>query len=110
MFIYAFKGLSDGKPFSFLEVYLMNITCPYCYSENVSRETTQSSGGNSFSSMAGAGIGATISKSFPTPLSPLLGGLAGAVIGGLIDSFIQPPIQQQPVSYFYCHNCQRNFN
>ena len=88
----------------------MNITCPYCYSENVSRETTQSSGGNSFSSMAGAGIGATISKSFPTPLSPLLGGLAGAVIGGLIDSFIQPPIQQQPVSYFYCHNCQRNFN
>ena len=68
----------------------MNITCPYCYSENVSRETTQSSGGNSFSSMAGAGIGATISKSFPTPLSPLLGGLAGAVIGGLIDSFIQP--------------------
>jgi len=88
----------------------MNITCPYCYSENVSREITQSSGGNSFSSMAGAGIGATISKSFPTPLSPLLGGLAGAVIGGLIDSFIQPPIQQQPVSYFHCHNCQRNFN
>ena len=62
----------------------MNITCPYCYSENVSRETTQSSGGNSFSSMAGAGIGATISKSFPTPLSPLLGGLAGAVIGGFL--------------------------
>ena len=110
MFIYAFKGLSDGKSFSFLEVYLMNITCPYCYSENVSRETTQPSGGNSFSSVAGAGIGATISKSFPTPLSPLLGGLAGAVIGGLIDSFIQPPRQQQPVSYFHCHNCQRNFN
>jgi len=87
----------------------MNITCPYCYSENVSREITQSSGGNSFSSMAGAGIGATISKSLPTPLSPLLGGLAGAMIGGLIDSFIQPPKQQQPVAFFHCHSCQRNF-
>lgn len=56
----------------------MNITCPYCYSENVSRETTQPSGGNSFSSVAGAGIGATISKKLPyNSLSPLLGGLAG---------------------------------
>ena len=88
----------------------MNITCPYCYSANVSRATAQPSGNNSFSSMAGAGIGASLAKSLPTPFSPLLGGLAGAVIGGLIDSFIQPPRQQQPVSYFHCHNCQRNFN
>ncbi len=38
--------------------------------------------------MAGAGIGASIAKSLPTPFSPLLGGLAGAVVGGLIDSFV----------------------
>jgi hypothetical protein len=32
------------------------------------------------SSMAGAGIGASLAKSLPTPFSPLLGGLAGAVV------------------------------
>jgi len=45
----------------------MNITCPYCYSANVSRASAQPSGNNSFSSMAGAGIGASIAKSLPTP-------------------------------------------
>lgn len=87
----------------------MNITCPYCYSENVSRETAQSESSNRFSSMAGAGIGASLAKSFPSPFSPLLGGLAGAVIGGVIDSFMQQPKPQQSVAFFHCHNCQRNF-
>ncbi len=44
----------------------MNITCPYCYSENISRATTQQSSNNSLCSMAGAGIGASIAKSLPT--------------------------------------------
>ena len=57
------------------------LICPYYYSENVSRETEQSGSANNFSSMAGAGIGACLVKSFPTPFSPFLGGLAGAVIG-----------------------------
>ncbi len=60
--------------------------------------------------MAGAGIGASLAKSLPTPFSPLLGGLAGAVVGGLIDSFVQPSQPQQPMAYFHCNNCQRNFN
>lgn len=88
----------------------MNITCPYCYSENVSRATVQPSGNNSFTSMAVAGIGVSLAKSLPTPFSPLLGGLAGAVVGGLIDSFVQPSQPQQPTAYFHCNNCQRNFN
>ena len=87
----------------------MNITCPYCYSANVSRATAQPASNNSFSSMAGAGVGASLAKSFSTPFSPLLGGLAGAVVGGLIDSLVQPS-SPPPSSYFHCHNCQRNFN
>lgn len=87
----------------------MNITCSYCRSENIIRKTEESSTSNNFSSMAVAGIGASIAKSFPTPFSPILGGLAGAVIGGVIDSFIQPPKQQQPKNYFHCCRCQRNF-
>lgn len=87
----------------------MNITCPNCGSENISRESTQVSDNHSFSSMAGAGIGASLSKHLPTPFSPLLGGLAGAMIGGLISSFAQPSQPQQTVKYFYCHHCQHKF-
>ncbi|MCH4249250.1 MAG: hypothetical protein LKF82_15765 [Acinetobacter populi] len=91
----------------------MNINCPYCYSENVIRVMPQPSNNNSnLSSMTCAGIGATLSKSLPLPkaISPLLGGLAGAVVGGLIDSLIQPSkAPQQLVPYFHCHNCQCDF-
>jgi hypothetical protein len=56
----------------------MNITCPYCHSENVSRVIDQQSSNNrSMSSMTGAGIGASISKSLPLPISPWMGGIAG---------------------------------
>lgn len=112
MFIPTFKGLSDGKPFFILEVYLMNITCPYCHSENVSRVIDQqSSNQGSLSSMTCAGIGASISKSLPLPISPWMGGIAGAVVGGLLDSLIQPsrPVATS-VRYFHCHHCQRNFD
>ncbi|MFW1945185.1 hypothetical protein ACG93R_16960 [Acinetobacter guillouiae] len=87
----------------------MNITCPNCGSENISRGSTRVASNNNFSSMAGAGIGASLSKHLPTPLSPLLGGLAGAMVGGLIDSFVQPQRPQQTVNYFYCHHCQNKF-
>jgi hypothetical protein len=60
--------------------------------------------------MAGAGVGTMISKSLSTPMSPLLGGLVSAVIGGVIDSLTQP---SQPVvtasAYFHCNICQHNF-
>lgn len=88
----------------------MNITCPYCYSDNVSRIAASSNRTNTYGSMAGAGIGTMISKSLPTPMSPLLGGLVGVVVGGLIDSLTQP---SQPVaisnSYFHCNTCQHDF-
>lgn len=96
-----------------VEVYLMNITCPYCHSENLSRVVNnqqQGTSGNSLSSMTCAGLGATLSKSLAAPFSPLVGGIAGAVVGGLLDSIFQPaPQRQVPTSYFYCHDCQRNF-
>jgi hypothetical protein len=60
MFSFSLTFKNIGLPlvslFSFNEDYLMNITCPYCYSANVSRATSQPSGNNSFSSMAGAGL------------------------------------------------------
>ncbi len=59
--------------------------------------------------MAGAGVGTMISKSLPIPMSPLLGGLAGAVVGGLIDSLVQPSQPQQPTAYEPYRVCRRLF-
>ncbi|WP_171550804.1 hypothetical protein [Acinetobacter sp. Ac_5812] len=88
----------------------MNITCPYCYSDNVSRTTVPSKSTNTYGSMAGAGIGTMISKSLPTPMSPLLGGLVGVVVGGLIDSLTQPSQSvATPSPYFHCNICQHDF-
>ena len=90
----------------------MNITCPYCHSENVSRVIDQQPANQgSLSSMTCAGIGASISKKFADADLSVDGGIAGAVVGGLIDSFIQPsrPVAT-PVRYFHCHHCQRNFD
>lgn len=88
----------------------MNIQCPYCHSDNVNRVINQHTGNAPFSptGLAGAGIGATLAKGLSIPFSPIIGGLAGAVIGGVIDSVLQPQ-QQQPSSYFHCNHCQRDF-
>ena len=96
--------------FLFNEDDLMKISCPYCYSDNITPTTLPVKSTNTYGSMAGAGIGTMISKSLPTPMSPLLGGLVGAVVGGLIDSLTQlsEPVAT-PNSYFHCNICQHDF-
>jgi hypothetical protein len=86
----------------------MNITCPYCYSANVSRATS-ASGNNSFSSMAGAGLVQALPKVCLHHFT-IIGWISWAVVGGLIDSLVQPSQPQQPTAYFHCNNCQCNFN
>ena len=88
----------------------MKITCPYCYSDNVSRTKLPAKSTSTYGSMAGAGIGTMISKSLSTPMSPLLGGLVGAVVGGLIDSLTQPSQTDATAApYFHCSICQHDF-
>lgn len=104
------KAYQSISLFSFNEVYLMNITCPYCYSDNITRTTPPVKSINTYGSMAGTGIGTMISKSLPTPMSPLVGGLVGAVVGGLIDSLTQPSQPEVTATpYFHCNICQHNF-
>lgn len=93
---------------------MMRINCPYCYSDQVIQVVNQqaSSGSDSTSLAASASfatIGASISKSFPLPVSPLLGGIAGAVLGGLFSSVFDEPKKQIPIRYYHCHHCQQNF-
>ena len=61
----------------------MSLNCPYCFSDQVIQVVNQHVGGSDSTGLAAsasfATIGASISKSLPLPVSPLLGGLAGGV-------------------------------
>ena len=92
----------------------MNKNCPYCLSYQVVQVVNQqvSEGSDSSSLTASASfatIGVSISKSLPLPVSPLLGGLAGAVIGGLFSSVFDEPKKPVITSYYHCNTCQHNF-
>lgn len=93
---------------------MMRINCPYCYSDQVIQVVNQqaNSGSDSTTLAASASfatIGASISKSLPLPLSPFIGGIAGAVLGGLFSSVFDEPKKQIPMRYYHCHNCNQNF-
>ncbi len=107
------RGLPCGKPFFIFEVYLMSLTCPYCLSDQVIQVVNQQVNGTESSGLAAsasfATIGASISKSLPLPVSPLLGGLAGAVIGGLFSSVFEEPKKPVTMTYYRCNQCQQNF-
>ncbi|ELY3878637.1 TPA: hypothetical protein JIZ13_13970 [Acinetobacter nosocomialis] len=81
----------------------MNITCPNCHSEHVIRVVNPHSqtGNQSLASSASfATMGAALSKSLP--ISPLIGGIAGAVVGGIFNSLFD----RVPVTPSYCFQCQ----
>ena len=107
------QGLPIGKPLSFLEMYIMSLICPYCLSDQVIQVVNQQVNGTESSGLAAsaslATIGASISKSLPSPVSPLLGGLAGAVIGGLFSSVFDEPKKPITLAYYHCNHCQQNF-
>ena len=92
----------------------MSKTCPYCLSDQVVQVVNQQVGSGSDStafaaSASFATIGASISKSLPLPVPPLLGGIAGALIGGLVSSIFEEPKKISAVTYFHCNDCQQNF-
>ncbi|HCT5803788.1 hypothetical protein [Acinetobacter nosocomialis] len=87
----------------------MNITCPNCHSEHVIRVVNPHSqtGDQSLASSASfATMGAALSKSLP--ISPLIGGIAGAVVGGIFNSlFDRVPVT--PSCCFQCQSCGQLF-
>lgn len=102
-----------------MEILIMKIVCPYCHSENIQRvlhkHTQQASSSNTLGSSATfATIGATLTKSLAgqLPISPWMGGVAGALVGGLVSSIFEPPrtTETMPTSYFYCPECDQPFH
>lgn len=87
--------------------------CPYCHSLHTQliqthQLSTQSNTASivAFSPMALANIGMQLSKRLNLP--PMLGGLTGMVIGGVVLLFLnqQKPIQ---VLQYQCEQCQETF-
>lgn len=91
----------------------MNVNCPYCFSDQVIQVVNQqveSAESNGFAASASfATIGASVSKFLPVPFSPLISGVAGAVIGGLFSSIFDEPKKPMVVTYYHCNQCQQNF-
>ena len=90
-----------------------SVFCPYCHSSHTQliqshQLTTQTNSSSmvAFSPMALANIGMQVSKRLNLP--PMLGGLTGLVVGGIVLLFLnhQKPIQ---VLQYQCEQCQETF-
>ncbi|WP_151768957.1 hypothetical protein [Acinetobacter colistiniresistens] len=89
----------------------MSLSCPFCHSTNVILvEASTQQPNTTFSSLVtpttlGA-LGTTVAKSLNLP--PIIGGIAGTVLGGLFNSFTEQSIPSQ-ISLCFCHNCYQKF-
>lgn len=87
--------------------------CPYCHSshvlqlKNVQQESQLPSISlNSLSPMALATMGVQVSKRYN--IHPVLGGVAGLVIGGVVYLYTQYK-NSVATRYFICEQCQKYF-
>lgn len=89
----------------------MSLNCPFCQSTNIMLiEATTSQANTALSSLGTpatlAALGSTVAKSFNLP--PIVGGIAGTVLGGLFNSLTEQSTPRQQSLYF-CHNCYQKF-
>ena len=89
----------------------MTLKCPFCQSQNIILIEATSSQASPVASLASpatlAALGATVAKSFNLP--PLVGGVAGTVLGGLVNAMTEShaPITSQPLCF--CQQCSQRF-
>lgn len=87
--------------------------CPYCHSSHTQWRDTRAPESpqnlpklSSFSPMALASIGMQVSRRFHVP--PLLGGLAGLMMGGMVLLYVN--LQKPPLIMRYqCEQCMGQF-
>ena len=88
----------------------MSLKCPFCQSaEIIMIEMNQQSSSALAQVVSPAtlgALGASVAKSVNLP--PLVGGVAGTVIGGLINAVTDQPTRSQQ-SLCYCQGCTQRF-
>ncbi|WP_297423972.1 hypothetical protein [uncultured Acinetobacter sp.] len=89
----------------------MSLNCPFCRSTDImvvgaSIQQTNSTLSNLASPAALGALGTTVAKSLNLP--PIVGGIAGTVLGGLFNSFTEQSTPPQQ-SLCFCHNCYQKF-
>ena len=88
----------------------MSLKCPFCQSAEIvvikMHQQSSTALAQVVSPATLGALGATVAKSLNLP--PLVGGVAGTVIGGLMNAVIEQPIQPQQ-SLCYCQNCTQKF-
>ena len=89
----------------------MSLSCPFCHSTNVMLvEASTQQSNTTLSSLVtpttlGA-LGSTVAKTFNLP--PIIGGIAGTVLGSVLNSFTEPSTPPQQ-NLCFCHNCYQKF-
>ena len=89
----------------------MRLSCPFCHSMNVMLvEASTQQSNTTLSSLVtpttlGA-LGSTVAKTFNLP--PIIGGIAGTVLGSVLNSFSESSTPPQQ-NLCFCHNCYQKF-
>lgn len=89
----------------------MSLNCPFCHSTNIMViEANPQQANTSLTHLASpaalGALGTTVAKSFNLP--PIVGGIAGTVLGGLFNTLTEQSTPRQQSLYF-CHNCYQKF-
>lgn len=89
----------------------MNLNCPFCHSTNVmiiegNIQQTNSTLSNLTSPATFGVLGTTVAKSLNLP--PIVGGIAGTVLGSVLNSFTEQSVPPQQ-NLCFCHNCYQKF-
>lgn len=88
----------------------MSLSCPFCHSTHVmlvEAGTQQSNTAltNLVTPTTLGALGTTVAKSFNLP--PIVGGIAGTVLGSVLNSFTES--NAPPQNLCFCHNCYQKF-
>ena len=89
----------------------MSWNCAFCHSTDImiveaNAQQANSTLSNLASPAALGALGTTVAKSLNLP--PIVGGIAGTVLGGLFNSFTEQSTPPQQ-SLCFCHNCYQKF-
>ena len=89
----------------------MHLSCPFCHSTNVmlvdaSTQQSNTALTNLVTPTTLGALGSTVTKTFN--LRPIVGGIAGTLLGSVLNSFTEQSTAPQQ-NLCFCHNCYQKF-